>query len=271
MGIADFLPEEQPEEGIKLYTKDVKQGKKEIDIFIESLGHALSISNIGLNEKKKIKKNMIDKSLSIEKDQAGSIVPDDKKSYTKKTITATNIISRFAEDLLPEKGNHSYFVTTSQLNASAFLVYLAETVGYIDEIIMSYFRISLKSVEILDNLILRELLGSGYIMLSELSTRDSNPASDSFKKLCARFPKKLAGGLAQTHTKILCMKCGDDYYVLSGSANMTGNNARIEQYSIFNDKDLYEFNKNWITNPETILNQKDSLFFGDRTVINGSC
>ena len=166
----------------------------------------------------------------------------------------------------PFQPKYVFFVTTQQLNATAFLIYAVEKLGTIEEMIMSYFRISVKSVDILRKLIEENQLKKTYIMLSELSTRDSNSAARSFEGLCIKYPDILAGGLAQTHTKVMCFKIKENYYTLSGSANITGTNARIEQYSIINDKELYEFNKQWIINPETVLNQSDAQFFGNREV-----
>ena len=101
-------------------------------------------------------------------------------------------------------------------------------------------------------------------MLSELSTRDKKPALQSFEELCLSYPDRIAGGICQTHTKIVSLKIGDHYFNISGSANMTGNNARIEQYEISNNKEIYDFNEEWIVNPESLLNQNDALYFGKR-------
>lgn len=47
------------------------------------------------------------------------------------------------------------------------------------------------------------------------------------------------------HAKVVLLQSQQDYLVIEGSANFTSN-PRIEQYVLNNDKDLYEFHKEWM-------------------------
>lgn len=47
------------------------------------------------------------------------------------------------------------------------------------------------------------------------------------------------------HTKIILMRCGDEYNVLHGSANLCSS-ANIEQFMWERDRALYEFNREWL-------------------------
>lgn len=48
------------------------------------------------------------------------------------------------------------------------------------------------------------------------------------------------------HAKTFSAKFGDDYYTVTGSGNWTYN-PRIEHFQITNDKEIYQFNKEWMT------------------------
>ena len=47
------------------------------------------------------------------------------------------------------------------------------------------------------------------------------------------------------HSKVLAVKTKKNYYVFEGSGNMS-DNARIEQYVYENNKEVFEFHKNWM-------------------------
>jgi len=49
----------------------------------------------------------------------------------------------------------------------------------------------------------------------------------------------------ENHTKIIMLSDNTNYIVIEGSANFTSN-PRIEQYIINNNKELYDFHKNWM-------------------------
>jgi hypothetical protein len=242
--------------------------KSEAEILIEAMSMAFSESKIDQEQINLFKKRMIKNAKNIEDGQniKTNLIPVDKKSITRKTAESLKTIKKFEGDLFPQPGKSTFFITSAQMNAASFLVYAAETFGKIDEVVLSYFRVSAQTVEIFDKLISSGMLMRAYFMLSELSTRDAHPAINDLKYLYSKYPKKIGGGTAQTHTKILLFKIKNNYYCVSGSANMTGTNARIEQYNISNCEDVYIFNRKWIINPGEILNQHDCSFFGNREV-----
>jgi hypothetical protein len=50
----------------------------------------------------------------------------------------------------------------------------------------------------------------------------------------------------ENHTKILLMENGKDYITIEGSANFTAN-PRFEQFTMSNDRTLYEFHREWMS------------------------
>jgi hypothetical protein len=51
--------------------------------------------------------------------------------------------------------------------------------------------------------------------------------------------------LVWNHTKIALIKCKENYYVIEGSGNYS-DNSEIEQYRFENNKQSYDFHKDWI-------------------------
>lgn len=49
----------------------------------------------------------------------------------------------------------------------------------------------------------------------------------------------------ENHSKVTLLNFGENYIVVQGSANFTAN-PRIEQFSIHNSKELFNFHKNWM-------------------------
>lgn len=52
-------------------------------------------------------------------------------------------------------------------------------------------------------------------------------------------------GYYYTHAKVLCLKTKENYYVSEQSCNLS-HNSKIEQFCIFNNKELFEFHSKWI-------------------------
>ena len=68
--------------------------------------------------------------------------------------------------------------------------------------------------------------------------------------------KRVRGNMSWIHTKILCCRIKDKYYVIEGSGNLS-DNARIEQYLFERSKKSYNFHKNWIENVSELSTEKD--------------
>jgi hypothetical protein len=49
----------------------------------------------------------------------------------------------------------------------------------------------------------------------------------------------------ENHSKIILLAAGDERIVIEGSANFTAN-PRVEQNTVTNDRDLYDFHRSWM-------------------------
>ena len=72
--------------------------------------------------------------------------------------------------------------------------------------------------------------------------RESAVFNELYEGLKARGQKVYSN---ENHSKVTLLTNGVDYITISGSANFTSN-PRIEQFSINNSKELFDFHKQWM-------------------------
>lgn len=73
-------------------------------------------------------------------------------------------------------------------------------------------------------------------------TREPQVFNDLYEGILKRGQKVFSN---ENHSKITLLENGKDFISICGSANFTAN-PRIEQFTVSNDKQLYEFHKGWM-------------------------
>lgn len=235
----------------------------ETDILLESIIETINkiypdnsnnIQNIKNEIYKTFKKNL--------EEQKNNIIPEYFQGYKKLTKFIDAQYARVGEVEnigIPTKENQQFrFVTKSAMNVISFLIYLIEKLDYIDECILSYYVIGIKTIELLDALLESGKIKKLYIQTStiRLSGKDAK-SGEAIKNLIKKYGKKrVSGNAAWIHTKILCCKIKDNYYVIEGSGNLS-DNARIEQYVFEKSKQSFDFHKKWIENVSELSTEKD--------------
>jgi len=155
------------------------------------------------------------------------------------------IINNFKDVSIPKKGEVVEIITNKHLNAFVMLEMLAQK-NTCEELYLSMYCISKYTTLKIVEMIKSGLIKKAYFVISNLMKTNKqtkefanilynlslNNSSVDFKAVC-------------THTKIALMKFGEDYFVFTGSGNVS-NNARYEQYTLQNNNDLYNFYKNWM-------------------------
>lgn len=175
---------------------------------------------------------------------------DIKEFKTKSKILKNLMIESFkiknVKEITTEiKENTMYsIVTQKSINPYGFLLWIIEKYGVIEELHIATYRISEKAT-----LNLKSLLEDKQILKFTLLVNDNyetlmkdkaillinlNKENDNFKLM-----KK------SSHAKVTLVKTKNEYIVISGSGNYS-NNPKIEQYTIMNSKELYNFNKEWM-------------------------
>ncbi len=148
---------------------------------------------------------------------------------------------------LPAEHEVQSFVSRGMSDAGSFLHVVLDKHKIIDEAVIATWTISRKNI---DRLLLA--LDSGEIKHLTFLINDgllkTNSTKAIYAYLCIEFNKradKIKYNVANSHAKIQCYKCGENYYTISGSANWS-ENPRIENFILIGGKQQYEFNKSWI-------------------------
>lgn len=143
---------------------------------------------------------------------------------------------------MPAPGEQVSIVTDRSFNAVSVVAHIYNSCK-VDEIHIAIFRMNLKSVDFLKSLF-RDKSLSGTIMFSCFFQENKN-----YERWADELISMNSGNLvvktAWSHAKVVLVKTKGAFYVFEGSGNLT-DNARIEQYTLTNDRRLYEFHKKWI-------------------------
>lgn len=117
--------------------------------------------------------------------------------------------------------------------------------GKIKELYLSTWIISRSSIEYLCNLIDNGNLDLLYFAVSK---RLKELKKSDYAYLVEQFTMrdKIKFKVLNCHAKTFSFNTEKDYYTVTGSGNWT-QNPRIENYIIINDKEAFDFNKDWIT------------------------
>lgn len=115
----------------------------------------------------------------------------------------------------------------------------------IDELYLSTWIISRYNIDMLCSFIDNNKLKKLHFVVS---TRLKQLKKSDYSYLVEQFEKrkdKIIYKVCNSHAKVFSFKSKDNYITCIGSGNWT-QNPRIETYMIINDKETFEFNKNWM-------------------------
>lgn len=136
-------------------------------------------------------------------------------------------------------------ITEKQFNAYALIKTMIEK-GNIDELYLAIYRINEQTVNAIIEMIDEGKIKKATFIISNFFNQTKKPEA---------WARKLRGycetsdnckhAYVHNHSKIVCVKSNDNYYVFEGSGNMS-DNARIEQYIYENNNLIYEFHKKWM-------------------------
>lgn len=143
---------------------------------------------------------------------------------------------------VPKEGEDLRIVTQKNINSFDFiLLVLAER--KIKNLTIAFYRIGKKTIQELKDLQSKGMIGNTTFLINDGFPKLVPEAYNLLKQYEAtNFKIKLENN----HTKIICIETdNNEYYVIEGSGNLS-NNARIEQYSFCQNKQLYDFHLKWI-------------------------
>ena len=170
-----------------------------------------------------------------------------KKIYTKNLkvhFAKADELNRIAPT--PEKGEQYVIITEKQFNAFALICNLIEN-NIIDEIHLAIYRINQPTVEAIINYIESGKIKKGTFVISSFFNQTKKPEQWAIRlREYCKQNKNFKHIYTHNHAKVLLARVKNDYYVFEGSGNMS-DNARIEQYRYENNKEVFEFHKDWMT------------------------
>ena len=170
------------------------------------------------------------------------------KAYGKviKTHIVNKLRVRNISDLckLPGKGESVHIVTQKNITRHTFTEWVLGS-GVIDAIYISTYRFSVKNISVLKKYMDDGVISSATILLAQNYKMLLKNASDEFDEIVERSDIILS--LGYNHSKVTLLQSGKNYFVLTGSGNYSEND-HIEEYQMYNDKELFEFHREWITN-----------------------
>jgi len=205
--------------------------------------------------KKSKRENKFLKSINESKIEDGNVEIQDHllKSYKEKTA---QVIDKVVEIGLPKENEQLRIITMKSFNSIALINYVAEK-ETIKSATLIIFAINIQAAKLL-----LELFNAGKIQELELVISSIRNAGYSIKSKAVELlskEKRIKMMFVNSHAKISAIHTREDnYYVIEGSGNFSYN-GRIEQYTIDNDKKIYNFTLNWVEEMKTKMKTKDLL------------
>lgn len=144
----------------------------------------------------------------------------------------------------PRKNEQYRIITEKQFNAYSFILALLDK--QIDELYLAMYRINEPTVDSIIKLIEDGQIKRAVFVISNYFNQTKRPEKWAIKlKEFSKTKENIKHVYTHNHAKVACVKSGGDYYVFEGSGNMS-DNARVEQYVYENNKEVFDFHKNWM-------------------------
>jgi hypothetical protein len=149
-------------------------------------------------------------------------------------------------DPLPEPDHALHCLMGDDFNAWELVPALMEIKGApIDRLFIGTLGFNKPMMKHLAELVEARQVGDLWLLCSHYFQATDKTlfrfAVDSLRK-CS---KRARVNYARSHAKIIAMEIGGEHYVMEGSANLRACN-NVEQITIFNSRDLFEFHADWI-------------------------
>lgn len=148
---------------------------------------------------------------------------------------------------LPEEKEQVRIITQLRFNAFALLKWIVENIEEIEEIIITTYRTDRMTLKGIQDIVAKQKsLKKLTIVSSAFFTSIKKPEiwAEELKEYAIRNDK-VKVIFCRNHTKVIGVKGSGKHYIIEGSGNLTGN-ARVEQYTVERDKNVFEFHKYWI-------------------------
>lgn len=172
---------------------------------------------------------------------------DDFINIKKKKFNLYKSVEEIPFQKMPEPDEEYKLISAGGFSVASIVLYCAE-IQEIDKLYISTLRVGKKELRALveaaeEGMIKKVKILCGSIMKKDSVVGKSYGYWDELSKTCKN--QKWGLKIANNHSKVVLMQCGKDYYVIETSSNFN-ENPKMEQFSICNDKKLFDFYKDAI-------------------------
>lgn len=205
----------------------------DIDLIDVDLNNPFEVENTGIKSKTKSKtENIIFRNLKEKLKQEVK----EKLDHLIKPINAAII-----KNYIPEQNETAFFLMNGNCQFVDYISEFVKAIKRVDEIYLTTLSLNEHTFNSLD-LILpnlqKHILVSSYFLAT-----DKNGTLEKMKD--KNRLEKYEIGFFRNHTKMVLIRSGKNFFVFTGSANLRSSGT-IEQFCIFNQREIYNFNKAWI-------------------------
>lgn len=144
---------------------------------------------------------------------------------------------------LPKKDECLLIKSNGCSDTGSIFHYMIET-GICEELYLSTWIISRDNIDYIC-----EQYDKGNIqdITFIISVRQKQLKKANYAHMVEQFQKRdIKFRVCNCHAKTFSAKIGNNYYTVTGSGNWT-KNPRIENYMVTNDKNIFDFNKEWMS------------------------
>ena len=189
--------------------------------------------------------------INVGKDTDNSGVEEKFDESYKKFVEKTyQVIKQIEEIGLPKENEQIKLITFRSFNAVHFLNYIAKK-EKVTHLLLVVYSINAEAARFIDEMINAGMIERATILISNLRNKAHRQKEQITRDLFVENPK-VDLFFCSSHAKIMAMKTENNHYVIEGSGNLSYN-SRVEQYTLDNDKKLFEFTLNWMNEVRELL------------------
>lgn len=189
--------------------------------------------------------DLFDDEVDLQKKIKGDSISS--KKVERQLMRDTNCME--ALESFPKNNEVCSFASKGLSDAGSFLFAFYELEGVIEEAVIATWTISKNNVKKLLDYVDEGRIKKLTVLMNDglLKTNSTKPI---YAYMCLEFDKrkdKISFAIANSHAKIQMYKSEKGKYAtVSGSANWS-ENPRIENFIVLGGKEVFEYNRNWIT------------------------
>ncbi|MDR2683998.1 MAG: hypothetical protein LBB53_01290 [Prevotellaceae bacterium] len=173
--------------------------------------------------------------ISARQNTGNSLIYKYEQIHTRKI---NNINDLVGSDFLE---NHIWFLwTQNSFNAFTFILYAIKNIGIIEELVLTTYSINEKVIELLVRWYDRKMIKRVIIFISDTVKVRNSKLNDLL--VLQSQNRDIMIIYAWNHSKIMLIKTEYKHICIEGSGNLS-DNSRYENYTLINNKEVYDFRK----------------------------